>query len=233
MNTIIIDDDDASREALIKQISGLDNFNLVITGVFSSAKEALNKIANDDIQIIFLDVEMPEMSGLEFLSSLEIKPQVILTTSHKKYAFDAFDYEVADYLLKPVSLPRLIKAIAKAEKKLQKTSIFDVSKNNEYFFIKSESAIIKILVKDVLWIEALGDYVKVHTRDKTHILHVTLRKLESKLPRDKFFRAHRSFIVQLDNIRNVEYNSIYITDIPIPIGAVYKDNFLERLNLLT
>ncbi len=231
MNAIIIDDDAGCREILSLLISGIDNLDL--TGTFSSAKEALSAIKNDDIQIVFLDVEMPEMTGLEFLSSLEIKPQVILTTSHKKYAFDAFDHEVADYLLKPVTLPRLLKSITKAERNLKKAPNLDLSKNREYFFIRNNSVINKVFVKDVLWIEALGDYVQIHTRDKKHILHLTMKKMESELPPDKFIRVHRSYIVQVDNVKNVEDTTVYIDDTPIPVGAIYKENFLKKLNLLS
>ncbi len=231
MNAIIIDDDDACREILVQLISHVDSLEL--TGSFSRAKDALKALKDNDVHIVFLDVEMPEMTGLELLSSLEIKPQVILTTSHKKYAFDAFDYEVVDYLLKPITLPRFLKAVEKAGKNLEKSINKGMVGNKEYFFIKSDSIINKVFIKDVLWIEALGDYVKIHTPEKSYVLHITLKALESKLPADKFARVHRSHIVQLDNVKNVQDTSIYVGDLFIPLGALYKENFLKKLNLLT
>ena len=231
VNAIIIDDDEACRKFLILLISGINNLNLL--GTFSSAKEALSVIKNGDVQIIFLDIEMPEMNGLEFLSSLEIKPQVILTTSHKEYAFDAFDHEVTDYLLKPITLPRLLKSIAKVEKNLNKPFSFDLSKDKDYFFIRNNSVITKVYVKEVLWIEALGDYVKVQTKEKNYVLHIPLKKMEDKLPASKFSRIHRSYIVQLDNVETVEDTTVYINHNPLPIGAVYREDFLSKLNLLS
>ncbi len=137
---------------------------------------------------------MPGMSGIEMLAELEIKPIVILTTSHKEYAVDAYEHDVADYLVKPVTMPRFLKAVSKAERRFENVFFGDKRIDRDYFFIRKDSVIIKVFIADVLWIEAMGDYVTIHTKDKKFIMHSTLRSIESKLPKDKFIRAHRSYM---------------------------------------
>lgn len=234
MNTIIIDDDDVSREVLIQLIRQVEKVKLI--GAFKSGVDALPVLNSAEIHLIFLDVEMPEMNGLEFLSSLETSPEIIVTTSYKKYAVQAFDLEVIDYLVKPIALPRFVKAVLRAEKNLKKNleTHITISKNNSYFFVKSDLVMKKIMVRDVLWIEAYGDYVKIHTTAKDYILHITLKAIENKLPVDKFARVHRSYIVQVDNVKNVQETTIYmINDEHIPLGPNYKENFTRKLNLIS
>jgi DNA-binding LytR/AlgR family response regulator len=228
MNCIIVEDDDASRNALIhlaKQVQ-----NLTIVKACSDPVEAFDILANGDIQLMFLDVEMPGMNGLEMLKALDKKPHVILTTSHSKYAMDAYELDVIDYLVKPITLPRFIKAVNKVKEYWDSDN--DFSMNKEYFFIKKNSVLTKVLIKDILWIEALGDYIKMHARDQEFVLHTTLKALEEKLPANKFIRIHRSYIVQIDSVRVVEDTTVYINDISIPIGTVYKEEFIKQLNLI-
>jgi DNA-binding LytR/AlgR family response regulator len=229
MNCIIIDDDTACRVALEQLISQVNNLKLL--GSFENGKQAINVLKHEDTHLVFLDVEMPEMTGMEMLAELEIKPLVILTTSHEKYAADAYQYQVVDYLVKPVTLPRFLKAVSKAEKQFE-TLLMGNSPERDYFFIRKDSIINKVPVTSVLWIEAMGDYVIINTKEKKHIIHSSLRAIESKLPKDKFIRVHRSYIIQTDNIKTVEGTSIYIDGAAIPLGLLYKDNFLKRLALL-
>jgi DNA-binding LytR/AlgR family response regulator len=230
LNCIIIDDDEACRVVLEQLIGQVEN--LKHTGSFENGSQAINALRNNDTHLVFLDVEMPEMSGIEMLAELEIKPLVILTTSHKEYALDAYEYEVADYLVKPVTMPRFLKAVSKAERRFENLSLGNNAFDRNYFFIRKDSVINKVPVNDVLWIEAMGDYVTVHTRDRKFILHSTLRTIESKLPKDKFIRVHRSYIVHLDNIKTVEGTTIYVESNIIPLGSLYKENFFKRLGLL-
>jgi DNA-binding LytR/AlgR family response regulator len=230
MNSIIIDDDEPCRLVLEQLIGQVDNLKL--TGSYENGKQALNALKNSDTHLVFLDVEMPEMSGIEMLAELEIKPIVILTTSHKEYAVDAYEYEVADYLVKPILLPRFLKAVSKAERHFENLFLGSNSNDRNYFFIRKDSVIHKVPVADVLWIEAMGDYVTIHTRDKKFILHSTLRTIESKIPKDKFIRVHRSYIVNIENIKTVEGTSIYVESTIIPLGTLYKENFLKRLGFL-
>jgi len=230
MNCIIIDDDESCRIVLEQLIAQVDNLNHI--GSFETGKKAINALKHNDTHLVFLDVEMPEMNGIDMLAELEIKPLVILTTSHKEYALDAYEYEVVDYLVKPVTMPRFLKAVSKAERRYENLLMGSISNDRNYFFIRKNNVINKIAIKDVLWIEAMGDYVIIHTKDQKLVLHSTLRMIESKLPKDKFIRIHRSYIVQVDNIKTVEGNTIFIEDSFIPLGTLYKDNFLKRLGLL-
>jgi DNA-binding LytR/AlgR family response regulator len=228
MNCIIVDDDDASRSALAQLAKQVDH--LVVVKTCSTSVEAMNALKKEPVDLLFLDIEMPEMSGMELLKALDNRPQVIFTTTHKEYAIDAFEMNVVDYLIKPVTLPRFLKAVAKA------TDLYEVkdqvSTGQDYFFIKKDSVLTKVPIKDILWIEALGDYITVHTKDQRFVLHATLKSVENKLPKDKFVRVHRSYIVQIDNVKKVEDTTIYINDTSIPVGALYKDNFIKHLNPL-
>jgi two-component system, LytTR family, response regulator len=231
MNCIIVDDEEMSRNALKHLIQQIDFLKLV--KICEGPAEAAIAIKNEKPDLLFLDIEMPGMSGLELLKSLEVRPLTILTTSHKEYALDAFDHNVIDYLVKPVQLPRFLQSVTKAKE------FFDNSKSKldgaekDYFFIKTNSVMNKVLIKDILWIEAMGDYVTINTAAKKLILHLTLKAIEEKLPSDKFVRVHRSFMVALDNIAAIEDTTICIANKLIPVGAIYKENFMKRLNLLT
>ncbi len=230
MNCIIIDDDEACRAVLEQLISQTDTLKHV--GSYENGIQAINALKNNDTHLVFLDVEMPEMNGIDMLAQLEIKPLVILTTSHQEYALDAYDHEVVDYLVKPVTLPRFLKAVSKAERRFENLFMGSISNDRNYFFIRKDTVINKVPIADVLWVEAMGDYVTINTKGKKIVLHSTLRTIESKLPKDKFARVHRSYIVQMENIKTVEGNTIFIEDTFVPLGMVYKDTFLKRLGFL-
>lgn len=225
MNCIIVDDDEASVNVFLQMVKQVEYLEVIQT--CSNPLEAMDTLNRNEVDVMFLDIEMPEMSGMEMLKALDKKPQVILTTSHKEYALDAYELNVIDYLVKPIKLPRLLKALSKV--KHPKDTL---KAEQDYFFVKKDSVLTKVPVQDILWIEALGDYVTLHTRNGKFILHVTLKSVEGKLPGNKFVRVHRSYIVQIDNVRTVEDTTIYINEVSIPIGALYKDNFIRRLNTL-
>jgi len=229
MNCIVVDDDQASINVftqLIKQVDYLHVTQTCSTPV--EAIVALNK--HNDIDVLFLDIEMPEMNGLEVIKALANRPRIILTTSHTEYAFDAYELDVVDYLVKPITLPRLLKALSKIKQTDNHSNHLTVEQ--DFFFVKKDSVLIKVPVKDILWIEALGDYVNLHTKNERFVLHITLKSVENKLPASKFVRVHRSYIVHIDNVRTVEDTTIYINEVSIPIGALYRENFLKRLNTL-
>jgi len=230
MNCIIVDDDEACRAMLQNLIGQVDNLKLI--GTFETGSQAINALKHNDTHLAFLDVEMPRMSGIDMLAGLEIKPLVILNTSHEEYALDAYQYEIVDYLVKPTTLPRFLKAVSKAQRRFENFAIGDISGDRTYFFIRKDSVIHKVPVASVLWVEAMGDYVTINTTEKKYIIHSTLRTIESKLPKDKFVRVHRSYIVQLENIKTVEGTTIFIDNTFIPMGIVYKDNFLKHLGFL-
>ena len=228
MKCIIVDDDEISRLALTKLVEQVNSLSLL--QVCSGSVEALNYLNAEKVDLILLDIEMPEMSGMEMLRALDTRPQVILITSHTEYALDAFDLNVVDYLIKPITLPRFLKALSKVKGSSDMKEQFSMSR--DYFFIKKNSVLNKVPVKDILWIEALGDYITIHTKDERFILHSTLKSLENKLNTSKFVRVHRSYIVQIDNVKKVEDTTIFINDQSIPIGAIYKENFIKQINTL-
>jgi DNA-binding LytR/AlgR family response regulator len=228
MNCLIVDDDDAST-SILKQITKQVDY-LTVVQTCANPLDAIKTLNKENIDLLFLDIEMPEMNGMEMLQALDNKPHVIITTSNKDRALEAFDLNVVDYLIKPVTLPRLLKALTKV--KAISTKKDQVSTEKNFFFIKKDAVLNKIHVKDILWIEALGDYITINTKDNRYVLHVTLKAVESKLPASKFVRVHRCYIVHIDNIGTVEDTTIFINETSIPIGAVYRENFIQRLNTL-
>ena len=231
MNCIIVDDEEMSRNALKQLIERVDFLNLI--KICDGPIEAINTLKNEKVDIMFLDIEMPDMSGMELIKSLDTRPMIILTTSHTEYALDAFEYNVVDYLVKPVMLARFLQAVTKARDLFENSQNKIDSFDKDYFFVKSNSVMHKLLIKDILWMESMGDYITINTANKKYILHLTLKAIEPKIPSDKFIRVHRSFIVAVDNITSVEDTTICINNKLIPVGAMYKENFMKRLNLLS
>jgi len=229
MKCLIIDDDEASRTLLMHLIKQVDYLQLA--GVCNSPAEGLKALQKETIDLVFLDIEMPEMSGIDMLKNIDMPP-AILTTTHAEYALDAFEYNIVDYLVKPITLPRFIKAVEKARGLHSKNSPVSEIVDKNYFFIRKDSVLTKVPIKEILWIEALGDYLTVNTINKKYILHSTLKAIEGKIPQDKFIRVHRSFIINIDNVTSVEDTTIYINNTAIPVGAMYKENFIKVLNLL-
>lgn len=229
MNCIIIDDDVMSGNAVKYLVSQIPYLNLV--GMGTTPQEAIALLSNNKVDLMLLDIEMPDMSGLELIKSLKTQPFVILITSKKEYALEAFEHNVVDYLLKPIALDRFFKAVAKVKEMKDNSS---VTENSGYsFFIKNNGTLVKINSKDILWIEALGDYITIHIADnKKYTIHSTMKMVENKLASDKFVRVHRSFIIAVDHISSIDDNVIVIGKQLIPVGAVYRDNLARHLNLL-
>ena len=233
MNCIIIDDDSLIRKIVEDFVKRTESLTLLHS--LSSPVKAIDLLnANEDIELIFLDIEMPEMTGIDFLNSLSTFPQIIIISSKEQYAIKAFDYDVTDYLLKPFDYSRFIKAVNKAQARQEKSRMR--AKNDE-IFIKHNSSLIKLKYAEVLWVEAMENYVVVNTYDEKYMIHFTMRALEEKLPSKQFMRVHRSYIVNLNNIHSIGDNTISIkTSIKatndIPIGKLYKDKLLKELNVI-
>jgi len=195
--------------------------------------EAFNYLETEPVDLVFLDVEMPGMTGIELVKNLKKRPIIILVTSKKDYAVEAFELNVADYLIKPVTLSRFMAAVDRAKEindsKGGKVEISE--KDQDYIFVRSNSALTKIKLEDIIYIQALGDYVKIFTHTKHNLVHSTLKHIEEKLPADQFFRLHRSYLVAIGHIDKVEENTAYIDKHHIPIGEQYKKDLLTKLNL--
>lgn len=235
MNCIIIDDDPLSRKIIEGLIAKIEVLNLV--GSFESPLDSFQIFEKEDsIDLIFLDVEMPEMSGLDFLNSLDFSPMIIIVSGQEKYALEAYEYDVVDYLLKPLALPRFYKSVTKAQNRFQdKESISNYPE--EIFIKKKNSTLVRLKYDDILWVEALENYVTVNTRKEKFTIHFTMKAIENKLPPGKFKRVHRSYIVNVRQIHQIEDNNVIIKidngSKVIPIGKSYRDNLMDDLNLIS
>ncbi len=231
MNCIIIDDDIMSRRVIEEFVGRTEQ--LILLNSYENAVDAINAFnTGEDIDLIFLDIEMPEMSGIDFLETLQNPPQIIIVSSKEKYALDAFNYDVTDYLLKPVTYSRFFKAINKANVRF-KTKVD--TKENE-IFIKKNSALVRLKYEEILWVEALENYVIFTTYADKYTIHFTMKAIEQKLPSNMFTRVHRSFIVNTHSINLIEDNSIIVKtkegNKTIPIGKSYKDKLMGDINLM-
>jgi len=225
IKTMIIDDDPFSAKVLEKFVANTEFLELV--AVCNSSLEAAKLLRAQPVDLLLLDVEMPEMSGLDLISTLNKEAMVIMASASRDYAVEAFEQNVIDYLVKPVGYSRFLIA---AQKALEKVKQQNQNTGTDFTFVKVEQKLVKIPFGDIHYIEALGDYVHIVANNKKTIVYSTMKSIESKFPANKFIRVHRSFIVNLDKIGSIEDNSIIIGDKYIPIGATYMKGVLQLLN---
>jgi len=228
MNCIAIDDEQLSLDLIEDNIKKIPFLTLVkkCTSVFVS----IQTLNSEKIDLIFLDIEMPDMNGLQMLKTISSKPMVILITAYDKYAMQGYELDVIDYLLKPVSFDRFVKAANKALEYLShktETPASQIQKN--CIFIKSEHKIIKVNLSDINYIESLKDYIKIYCGTKPIMTLMSLKAIESALPSDRFIRVHRSYIIAVDRITYISNDKVFINDTGIPISTSYKDNILGLL----
>lgn len=228
MNCISIDDNPVALEALRNLIEQVDFLQL--KGQYTNALKALKNIQNSDIDLLFLDVEMPNISGLELIDSLENVPLVIMITSKKEYAVDAFEKHVVDYLVKPVTLPRFLSSVNFAKKIYENRKVRHETK--ETLFIKADGKWNKLNIPEIKYLQAMGDYVRIFTNNNKFMVNKTMKTLMENLPSKNFVRVHRSYIVNTAYIDNIEDNSIAIGQDIIPISERFKAHFMKQLNLL-
>ncbi len=229
MKCLIVDDDELSRGILEDLIN--DTSSLELIDSCDDPLKAFNILKESKIDLLFLDIEMPKMDGISMLKALSPLPQVILVTSHDRYAVESYEYDVTDFVKKPISAARFLKAIEKANKRFSAGASLFTTKG-ETIFIKSDSKLVQINTHKIYWIEALGNYMRVITEDGKYTILSTMKDVASKLPSDEFVRVHRSFIVRLDKIESIEDNYIIINENQINIGKAYKDGLSGKLNLL-
>ena len=220
-----------SRRIIEEFVNRTDQLNLLSS--YENAVDAINAFSTEeDIDLIFLDIEMPEMSGIDFLETLTNPPQIIIISSKDKYALDAFNYDVTDYLLKPISYSRFFKAVNKANVRFKNK----VDPKDDEIFIKKNSALVRLKYEDILWVEALENYVIFNTFNEKYTIHFTMKAIEQKLPSNRFTRVHRSYIVNTSSINVIEDNSVIIKthdgSKSIPIGKSYKDKLMGDINLI-
>ena len=232
INTIAIDDEPLALQLVSDYVEKTPGLNLMAK--FDNPLDAVDFISREPVDLILVDIQMPDLTGIEFTRSISKGPKVIFTTAYEKYALEGFRLDVVDYLLKPFSYEEFFKAVQKALRliRLEHKSTNQVDSNNEFLFLKSEYKIKRINFHDILYIEGLKDYVKVFTKnDPKPILSLTsLKILETKLPDRLFLRVHRSFIVNLEKIDTIERSRIVFGKVYIPVGDQYKDKFQEFVN---
>ncbi|TXD50477.1 MULTISPECIES: LytR/AlgR family response regulator transcription factor [unclassified Polaribacter] len=234
MNCIIIDDEKMARVILRTLCNKIES--LQISAEFSGAIEAIKYLNENEIDLIFLDIHMPNFNGLDFIKTLKNPPKIIFTTSDPKFAIEAFKYDfIVDYLLKPLELPRFEKAIEKVKKSqiIENTVITNKEKKvKNDFYVNIDRRLIKIDLPSIYLIEAKGDYINIKTEDKNYVVHSTLKKIEEKLPDSLFLKVHRSYIINVKKIIDIEDNSVLIKKDVVPVSRSKRPELMKRLNLL-
>ena len=232
-NVIIVDDEYLARKLLQDYVSKVESLQLVAT--CSNAFEAMEALANNTVDIMLLDIQMPDLTGLELVKGLEKKPAVIFTTAYSEYAVDAFNLAVVDYLLKPFDFPRFFQAVRKAignvQPKAEETTkqAADISKSNDFITVKADYKLYKINYDDLLFIEGQHEYVTFHTTQRRITALFALKDLEELLPKDRFVRVHKSYIVSFKHIQDLDKSDVTVAGNKVPVGASYRDDLLSRL----
>lgn len=229
LSCIVVDDEPVALKIVSSLVKKTSFLNLI--GEYQSSIEGANAIAELSPDIAFLDIQMPEVTGFDIIKSLDKRPEIILITSNKDYAIDAFEFKVTDYLLKPInSYARFLQAAQRAKDNIE--SISTVNGTSDSIFMKIDSLLTKVNFEDILFVEAYGDYIKVHTSQKTHTVYSKLKAIEGHLPPDKFLRVHRSYIIRVDRIENIDQKSLEINGVIIPVSTSYKSNLMKNIRTL-
>src|SRR5215203_807934 len=229
INSIIIDDEPLARKGLKEYIADVDFLQL--TGEFDNPLKAADIVSEGQVQLLFLDIQMPKITGLDFFKTLQHAPPVIFTTAYPQYALEGFNLNALDYLVKPISFDRFLQAALKAkeyyELRTKNNSIPEAS--GKYFFIKSDSKLVKIFFDDILFVEAVQNYVNIYTADKKYITYLTFKSVEEYLPVNDFIKTHKSYIVPIKKVESIEGNEVKIGTHHIPISRNLKDDVMEKL----
>ena len=229
INCLIIDDEPLAINVIKNHIKEIDNINVIDT--FNSAINALNFMKSNTVDLLFLDINMPLLDGLDFIKSLDKKPMIVITTAYSEYAIKTYELEVLDYLMKPISFPRFLKAVNRAFKELNSnlTSNLKIAKRAHIFIKVDKKKMQKIYLDEILIIESLRDYLKITTISNKYIIHSTLSSFTEKLPSNNFIRIHRSFTIAIDKIEAVQGNSVEIDGIKYVIGRSYIEHVKNRI----
>ncbi len=230
MKCLAVDDEPLALALLqdnIRQVSALE-----LVASCNTAMEALSVLNKQEVDLIFLDIQMPGLTGLQLLQSLAVRPMVILITAYEKYALEGFNLDVIDYLVKPVPFERFLKACNKAidfyrlKKNIQQESLTWP----EYFFVNAEYGLIKIVFSDIRVIEGLKDYLKIHTAEsKPLIIRMSMKSIEEKLPPGRFFRIHKSYIISMDSITAIRRSSVFLSELELPLSDLYKEELMKLI----
>lgn len=225
MSCIIVDDEPVARKILREFIAEVSFLEL--TGEFENAMKADEYLQTNKTDIMLLDIEMPKLNGIDYLKKANNKPLIILTTAYPEYALEGYEFDIIDYLLKPVAFSRFLKAVQKAKEFNELKSKSILHPFSSFLFVRSEKRIEKIELKDILYAESLGNYVNIYTETKKIIAYLTLKGLESQLPSNEFIKIHQSFLVSFSRINAIEGNLVMIKDKALPISRNYRDAVMQ------
>ncbi|OFX61859.1 MAG: hypothetical protein A2066_19025 [Bacteroidetes bacterium GWB2_41_8] len=226
---IAVDDEPKALDVLSIHAAKAPEIDMVKT--FTNPKDALAFLKDNFVDLIFLDINMPAISGLQFAEKLQSKPYIIFTTAYSEYAIDSYNFEAVDYLLKPIEFDRFYKAINKVKKQIQLNSLQQDSLLSKYIFVKDGYKQIKISIEDILYIQSEGNYLNIVSNNEKVLVRMTFQCLMEKLPANLFFRVHLSYVVNFSHIQKIEDNHIFIQDTKIPMGIKYKEKLLNFLNI--
>jgi len=227
----IIDDESHAIEILRKY--AIKSGKLEIAGTSQHPEQAVQLInGQKDIDITFLDVDMEEMSGLDVADAIHGQTEIIFTTGHSDYAVNAYDKDISDFMLKPISFEKFMKSLNKVIDKLDKKALEKQPKNKDFFFVNPgiKGKMLKINFNDVDYVEGLNNYILIHTPTVNHVIYLTMKEMENGLKPDLFIRIHKSYIINISKVTHLEGNKIYIDNIDLPIGLSYKENLLKQIN---
>ncbi len=229
IHCIVVDDEPLARELVMMYVTRLAGWEVVAQ--CRSVAEAYEALYQNSVDVIFLDINMPDKTGVEFLSTLKDPPHVVFTTAYAEYAAKAFDLKAVDYLVKPITEERFREAAAKVERLVQNSPVPTNSSPTNHVFLKQDNRLVKVLFEDILYVEALKDFSKLFLKDRPMLISAHLKLMEDLLPSDRFLRVHRSYIVALDKISAMQGNVVEIGKQEIPVGTTYKEELLRRLRL--
>lgn len=226
---VLIDDEPLATKVLLNYFTNFSDFEII--GTFHNPIEALEFINNNTIDVVFLDIHMPVMTGFELIKLIEYKTKIVITTAFREFAAESYELDVLDYLIKPIPLPRFIKCIHKIEAEFNLKNNIKVESHRiePYIFIKVDKKMIKITLDEILFIEGMKEYIKVVTTDKTYITHKSLTSLSEELPLDRFMRIHKSYTIAIDKVKSIEGNRIQILSYTLPIGRNYSKEVKSKI----
>ncbi|MCC6287546.1 MAG: response regulator transcription factor [Chitinophagaceae bacterium] len=231
MKVLIVDDNKIARTTMKQLASQVKD--IVVTGDFANAIDAYSFLKEKPADLLLLDIEMPGMTGLELTKNLDNnRPVIIFTTSKKDYAVEAFELNVADYIVKPVTPARFIQAIEKAREIIESSQQEIKVDEDEFIFIRDSNIVRRLKIDDILFAEAMGDYVKLHTAQKFYAIHTTLKAVEERLPASKFIRVHRSYIAAVQKIDTIRDGALVINGKPVPVADAFRTSLNKRMNIL-
>ena len=231
LNCVIVEDEPLARNLLVDYVRKIPSLNLI--EACSSPIAALEVLRNNPVDVLFLDVQMPELTGISLLKVLQKRPMVILTTAYSEYAMQGYELDVVDYLLKPITFERFLRAVDKVTQRSESKTVTtvvekpQVTAEQPFVFVKDGTKLVKIVFDEILYVEGLKDYVTIHMKSQKIVSLQRLKTLEEQLPPDKFIRIHNSFIVALNAIDVIHKNNVQIRDTQLPIGETYKKSFRE------